>query len=308
MEEQYPVMVTIECCVYNHEPYLRQCLDGFIMQKTNFPFEAIVHDDASTDGSAAIIMEYAEKYPDIIKPIIEKENQYSKGNGILRKYLDTLLKGKYIALCEGDDYWTDSSKLQKQFDFMEKNPDYSLCFHAIKEIWHDKRVKDRIRMTVENRDYTGVEWFKKRPSQMASFFYRKDVVDTDLYKDVIYKRLISFPVGDLPLLLCCSKIGKLRGMSDVMSVYRHHEGGWTQSAKSKESFWPVIYSQLDYKFFGAEYEPAANYFYQHDCISAFTFFLKKRKWEGDFLLASLKISVWGTIHAFYRVLTKRYRY
>ena len=72
------LMVSIRCLVYNHEPYLRQCLDGFVMQQTNFRFEAIVHDDASTDGSAAIIREYAAKYPDIIKPIYETENQYSK--------------------------------------------------------------------------------------------------------------------------------------------------------------------------------------------------------------------------------------
>ena len=80
MRENEPLMVTILCLVYNHESYIRQCLEGFVMQKTNFRFEAIVHDDASTDGTAAIIREYAEKYPDIIKPIFETENQYSKGD------------------------------------------------------------------------------------------------------------------------------------------------------------------------------------------------------------------------------------
>ena len=83
MRENEPLMVTILCLVYNHESYIRQCLEGFVMQKTNFRFEAIVHDDASTDGTAAIIREYAEKYPDIIKPIFETENQYSKGDGSL---------------------------------------------------------------------------------------------------------------------------------------------------------------------------------------------------------------------------------
>ena len=99
------VVVSIQCLVYNHEPFLRQCLDGFITQKTDFQFEAIVHDDASTDGSAAIIREYAERYPDIIKPIYQTENQYSKGvspTAIVTKSC----RGKYIALCEGDDYWT----------------------------------------------------------------------------------------------------------------------------------------------------------------------------------------------------------
>lgn len=120
------VIVTIRCLVYNHEPYIRQCLEGFVMQKTNFTFEAIVHDDASTDGSAAIIKEYAEKYPDIIKPIYETENQYSKHDGSLRRIMDSHTRGKYIAYCEGDDYWTDPLKLQKQVDFLEGHPEYGL--------------------------------------------------------------------------------------------------------------------------------------------------------------------------------------
>lgn len=120
------ILVSIKCLVYNHEPYLRQCLEGFVMQKTNFRFEAIVHDDASTDGSAAIIREYAEKYPNIIKPIYETENQYSKHDGSLGRIVNSALRGKYIAMCEGDDYWIDPLKLQKQVDFLEAHPDYGL--------------------------------------------------------------------------------------------------------------------------------------------------------------------------------------
>lgn len=125
-ENTSPLMVTIRCCTYNHEPYIRQCLEGFVMQKTNFRFEAIVHDDASTDGTAAIIREYAKKYPDIIKPIFETENQYSKRDGSLRRIMDAHMHGKYIAMCEGDDYWIDPLKLQKQVDFLETHPDYGL--------------------------------------------------------------------------------------------------------------------------------------------------------------------------------------
>lgn len=95
------LMVTIRCIAYNHEPYIRQCLEGFVIQKTNFRFEAIVHDDASTDGTAAIIREYAEKYPNIIKPIFETENQYSKRDGSLRRIMDSHTRGKYVAMCEG---------------------------------------------------------------------------------------------------------------------------------------------------------------------------------------------------------------
>ncbi len=128
--EQKP-LVAIQCITYNHEPYIRDALEGFAMQKTNFPFVAIVHDDASTDKTAEIIREYAEKYPDIIKPIFETENQYSKKDGSLGRIMKEAIattRAKYIAMCEGDDYWTDPLKLQKQVDFLESNPDYGMCY------------------------------------------------------------------------------------------------------------------------------------------------------------------------------------
>lgn len=124
-------LVSIQCLVYNHEPFLRQCLDGFVMQKTDFPFEAIVHDDASTDNSAEIIREYAEKYPDIIKPIFETENQYSKKDGSLGRIMNEAIHPgtKYIAYCEGDDYWTDPMKLQIQIDYLECHSDVNYSCH-----------------------------------------------------------------------------------------------------------------------------------------------------------------------------------
>lgn len=125
------VMVAIRCITYNHEPYIRDALEGFVMQKTNFPFVAIVHDDASTDGTAAIIKEYAEKYPDIIKPIYETENQYSKRDGSLLRIMNEACEAtgaKYIATCEGDDYWTDPLKLQKQVDILNQNPEVGMVY------------------------------------------------------------------------------------------------------------------------------------------------------------------------------------
>ena len=127
--EPQPLMVTIRCLAYNQEKYIRDCLEGFVMQRTNFRFEAVVHDDASTDGTAAVIKEYAAKYPDIIKPILETENQYSKHDGSLGRIMEEHTHGKYVAFCEGDDYWTDPLKLQKQVDFLEGHPDvsFSVC-------------------------------------------------------------------------------------------------------------------------------------------------------------------------------------
>ncbi len=115
-------LVSINCITYNHEPYIRQCLDGFMMQKTNFAFEVLIHDDASTDNTANIIQEYEAKYPEIIKPIYQAENQYSKGEGAISvRFNFPRAKGKYIAMCEGDDYWIDPHKLQKQVDILENN-------------------------------------------------------------------------------------------------------------------------------------------------------------------------------------------
>lgn len=128
------IMVSIQCLVYNHEPYLRQCLDGFVMQKTNFKFEAIVHDDCSTDNSASIIREYAEKYPEIIKPIYESENQYSKHNGDLDRIMNSACKGKYIAFCEGDDFWTDPMKLQKQVTAIESDSKNTMVYTAFSTV------------------------------------------------------------------------------------------------------------------------------------------------------------------------------
>ncbi|WP_161491466.1 glycosyltransferase [Vreelandella lionensis] len=116
------------CATYNHVNFIEDAIKGFIAQKTDFPFEVIIHDDASTDGTQEVIKRYAEKYPDLIRPIYQKENQYSQN----RKPLDICLpltKGRYVAICEGDDYWTDPKKLKIQFDYMERHPDCVVTHH-----------------------------------------------------------------------------------------------------------------------------------------------------------------------------------
>ena len=124
------VEVSVICNAFNHGKYIRDALNGFVMQKTDFRYEVLVHDDAATDNTAEIIREFEEKYPDIIKPIYQTENQYSKNVWITDVYQIRRSKGKYIALCEGDDYWTDPDKLQKQYDALESHPDVDICVHA----------------------------------------------------------------------------------------------------------------------------------------------------------------------------------
>lgn len=123
--------VSIICLAWNHGPYIRDALEGFVNQKTDFPFEVLVHDDASTDDTAAIIREYAARYPDIIRPVYQTENQYSKGVCISRDILFPMIRGRYVALCEGDDYWTDPLKLSTQVAALEAHPEVDICTHRV---------------------------------------------------------------------------------------------------------------------------------------------------------------------------------
>lgn len=123
-------LVSIICLTYNHAPFIRDCIEGFLSQQTDFPFEIIIHDDASTDGTTEIVREYCQNNPKLFKSIIQKDNQYSQHHNfykIMKNCVD-LSCGEYIAFCEGDDFWTDSLKLQKQVNFLKQNSEYGLCY------------------------------------------------------------------------------------------------------------------------------------------------------------------------------------
>jgi len=124
------IEVSIVCNAYNHGKYIRDALNGFVMQKTDFKYEILVHDDASTDNTADIIREFEAKYPDLIKPIYQTENKYSQGIWVTGEYQYSRIRGRYIALCEGDDYWTDPDKLQKQYDALQAHPEIGICAHS----------------------------------------------------------------------------------------------------------------------------------------------------------------------------------
>ena len=128
-EKKTTCKVSVLCAAYNHEDYLRQTLDSFLAQKTDFPFEVLINDDASTDTTADIIREYAEKHPDIIRPFYQEENLYSRRINLYDTVFFPAARGEYIALCEGDDYWNDPEKLQLQVNWLDIHPDYSACVH-----------------------------------------------------------------------------------------------------------------------------------------------------------------------------------
>ncbi len=226
-EETRPLMVSIHCIAYNHEPYIRQCLEGFVMQKTNFRFEAIVHDDASTDGTAAIIREYAEKYPDIIKPILETENQYSKPDGSLGRIMDNACKGKYIAMCEGDDYWTDPSKLQQQVDFLESHPAYSMCFHDVDVVAEKGRDWYDVYGKLEDRDYDAFEDICNWCMPTCSLVLRREVQEHRPSNP-------KFRMGDNVLILTAGELGKIRCIPRKMGAYRLTPTSWIGGQSSKK--------------------------------------------------------------------------
>ena len=237
-KDEISPLVTIRCITYNHEPYIRQCLEGFVMQKTNFPFEAIVHDDASTDGTAAIIREYAEKYPDIIKPIYETENQYSKHDGSLDRIMNAHMRGKYIALCEGDDYWIDPLKLQKQVDFMENHPEYSMCFHNAVKYYEDYNQIELFNQFCKNCDLAIHDAVHKWLVPTASMLLRRDIcINLPTWVSQIYS-------GDYTLILLAALKGKIFYIHQIMSVYRINFEGTSASAQMKKRYAFVLEQRI----------------------------------------------------------------
>ncbi|HJD92051.1 glycosyltransferase family 2 protein [Bacteroides coprosuis] len=216
-------LVSVMCQVFNHAPLLEDCLRGFINQKVNFPFEVLIHDDASTDNSQEIIRKYEQEYPHIFKSILQVENQYSQGKKIWASIQFPRAQGKYIALCEGDDYWTDPNKLQKQVDFMEAHPDYSMCFHNAMMTWTDGYKKDEVFAHIEDRQYSIVELYRRCYIPTASMFMRTSVVKDSLYTSNVYNPKVIY--GDIFMCLVAASLGKVWGMHDNMSVYRKHPGG-----------------------------------------------------------------------------------
>lgn len=225
------IMVSVVCTAYNHERYIRRTFDGFVMQITNFKFEIIVHDDASTDNTACIIREYEKKHPDLIRAIYQTENQNSKGISVT----DIALKqsrGKYIAYCEGDDFWIDAYKLQKQFDFMEAHPEYSLCVHAAYRVSADKEelLNDyHLRPNSGNKDYTVEEIIKGGGGIFAtcSYFSRAKYEENmpDFYNNA--------PVGDYPYEIYMALKGKVYYIDEYMASYRISAvGSWTERVYS----------------------------------------------------------------------------
>lgn len=238
-------LVSIGCITYNHAPYIRQCIKGFLMQKTNFPFEIIINDDCSTDGTTEIIKEYEKQYPNLINAIYHSENQYSKGvKGIFWKYVFSKVRGKYIAMCEGDDYWTDPYKLKRQIEYLELHKNYI----AISEngiIHYIDSNKEELFSNKNERDIDIEELIKSRQFPTASVVFKKKAITDDFY-ELKYHH-------DTMLWCYLASKGKFRYLTNVSSVY-NRGCGITETTRPYR--WAVIVDNWNHELmrvFGDQY-------------------------------------------------------
>lgn len=229
-------MVSICCITYNHEKFIKDAIEGFLMQKTDFPIEIIIHDDASTDSTADIVREYQAEHPDLIRAVYQTENQFSQGNlHVLIATLFKMARGKYIALCEGDDYWTDPLKLQKQVDFMEAHPECSISGHKVLY-----RYENYPEESHEFPDLTGNQVFSKEEMYgryisptCSIMFRRQNIAELVRYLD-------GFKVGDLPLFHFYWQLGKFGFIDQVMATFRIASGSYWYLRNERQRI-PILF-------------------------------------------------------------------
>lgn len=201
LENKAVPLVSICVLTYNHEKFIRQALDSFLMQKVDFKVEIIVHDDASLDQTQYILKEYDSNYPGIFNLLLQNENQRSKfGGGMNPRFNYPRSEGKYIALCDGDDYWTDPLKLQKQVDYLEENNNCSLVFTNY-SIEYDN---NKVIMNEGISDYSFNGIFKSNPIRTVSTCFRKSYLN-----DLIHSWPKDYPFFDLALFLYMASKGKI---------------------------------------------------------------------------------------------------
>lgn len=219
-------LVSILCATFNQEKYIAQTIEGFLMQKVDFPIEIIIHDDASTDGTADIIRKYEAEHPDKIKGIYQTENQYSKKVPIWDSFIYPKATGKYFAECEGDDYWTDPNKLQRQIDFLEKHPDYIFSHTAFQ--FYNQQTSQFLEDSSKKRN---IELQKSNSGNLGLYIldsnqYRIQTVTT-VYRSELWSLITDsfamsryFLMGDTQLFFFASQFGKIHYDPTVTSVYR----------------------------------------------------------------------------------------
>lgn len=211
-------LVSICCVTYNHEKYIADAIESFLMQKTDFPIEIIIHDDASTDGTADIIRAYQKKYPNIIRSILQEENQYWRDDiSITADIIWPAARGKYIATCEGDDFWTEPFKLQKQIDFLESHEDYGMCFHAVREVKPDKHPVGKYHGPYGAGSHEAAFEENIVP---GCVHFSSLVMKVEFIREGLPQWFLDSKHKDFALTLYMSAVGRTYYVDEVMSSYR----------------------------------------------------------------------------------------
>lgn len=312
-------LVSICCTTYNHERYISEALESFLSQTTEFTYEICIHDDASTDSTPQILIEYQNKYPQKINLVLQSENQTQKGiKKISYVFNHTRAKGKYIAICEGDDYWTDCDKLQKQIDFMEKNKDFSMTFHSAKIVNTSGKTTGKLQPFLCDREVGTDEIIYGGGGicPTASIIYRKECFNNPP------QFYFNSPVGDYPMQIILASKGKVFYFNKEMSAYRKVLSGgasWSFTNNSKEKK-VLVYKGLELML--KEFNNYTNYQYMNAVLKAirlndielsilnkdfFALFSKSAREEIKKMSFSKKIKIITRITApqFYEKLLKR---
>ena len=216
---------------YNQKEYISKALDSILSQKVGIDFSILIHDDCSNDGTYEILLDYQKRYPKKIQIIHQETRKFLKDgfNLMIYKYVVPHINSKYVAYCDGDDYWCDDSKLQKQLDFMKSHPDYSLCYHSAYQMKNDGEISSKWFFS-EDKDIDMSELVNDKPGiriATSSIFLKKEIfVDFPEWRK-------QFPVEDVPMYMMAAMYGKIHCMHDIMCVYRQFaSGSWTSQNKN----------------------------------------------------------------------------
>ena len=230
--------VSILCVTYNQIDFLAQTLDSFLAQETDFDFEILVHDDCSTDGTTELIRSYEERYPDKVIGVYEEENLYSQGFGrFFSRILAPLARGKYVANCEGDDYWIDPHKLQMQYDYMEANPDCSMCCTSARVVdGLTGETIGRMGPVGEDKDISFEEYVQKWPTKTDVGLWRTPIASTFMTREVAIGFAAEWdfdmPISDNVFCMYCAFKGRVHYFDVDSCVYRYQaKGAWTSHVR-----------------------------------------------------------------------------
>lgn len=265
------ILVSINCIAYNHEKYIADAIESFIMQKTNFKFEILIGDDCSTDNTRNKIEKYIKQYPDVIRLISSEKNQGGFEN--IRK-VHKESKGKYIAICEGDDYWTDPLKLQKQVDYMEAHPDCTLCFHTGKIVDMNKKDTGRLflpRIGFRKKYYHHKNWtysagevvlFNDFPTN--SMLYPKSAIKE--FPDWFF----TAPAGDICIKFLTSSEGYAYYIDEPMCAYRYNIPTSVTNLWRKEDREKRLQRKIEWKKLIETFDEYSNYKHKNELGKAKT--------------------------------------